>query len=589
MNKRICILLVIFCITGVVYAEKRLATHSRTEHLHTSDKVTLANPFRFPIQLSGGFCDLRANHYHAGIDIRTQGSEGHPMHTVLRGYISRVSVSPWGYGLAVYVTHPADSLVTVYGHLQHFTHKIDKIVKEKQYENESYTVNLTFEPGELPVEQGNLIGYSGNSGSSGGPHLHFEVRDLPSNDLLDPLAFYRSVVPDHRKPQVRELKIYPMEGKGMVNGSSKKQSIHFKLDKNEQPVISSPIEAWGEIGLAIRAIDRMDGTNFSYGIRDILLTVDSIEMYRSYTDRFSLDESRYINSYTDYEAWAENRIFYIKTFVDPGNHTRFVASRNNGKININEERTYNVIISLKDIYENETRILIPIKGKKQEITPPDTAGTSLMRWYDYNTFNARGIRLEIPRNSLYNSVYMHYHVSNVPNDSAPEQKTGPIASVHTLHNRPVPLHHPARLSIHLDSTFMYGDTNQYGIVRIRKNGQQSWIGGIYRDGWIDAEINELGTYTVACDTTPPTIRPIEPDQWRNKKKISIRMTDNISGIATYRGEIDGRYALFEFDGKKALITYTFDNERVNPGYHRLKLTVTDQCGNKSVYEHAFSW
>ncbi len=541
----------------------------------------LANPFDFPIQLSGGFCDLRANHYHAGIDIRTKSSEGHAMHTVQKGYISRVSVSPWGYGLAIYVTHPDDNLITVYGHLQQFNHRIAEIVKEKQYKNESYSVDMTFDPDLFPVKQGDLIGYSGNSGSSGGPHLHFEVRDMQTGELIDPLIFYKSYIPDTRKPLVRGLKIYPIEGKGMVNGSNKKQNIEFKLDKNDYPTISATIEAWGEIGLGVRAIDRMDGTGFSFGIKDILLTVDSVEMFRSHTNRFSLEESKYINSYTDYEEWSNTRIFYIKTFVDPGNRTQFIASRNSGKININEERIYNILITLTDIYGNDCKVPIKIKGKKQDITLPDTIGTKLMRWYDYNSFSAKGIRLIIPRNSLYNNTYMHYSTSFTKGD---------FSLAHTLHNSPVPLHTPAQLSIRMDSSFTSTNTDQFGIVHISSpNGKRSWIGGVYRDEWIDAEINELGTYTVARDTTPPVIRPVDPGKWREKQKISIRITDDLSGISTYRGEINGKYALFAHDGKNALITYTFDNERLHPGYHRLKLTVTDRCGNKSTYEYSFTW
>ena len=541
----------------------------------------LSNPFDFPMQLSGGFCDLRANHYHAGIDFRTKSSEGHAMYAVQRGYISRVSVSPWGYGLSVYITHPDDSIITVYAHLQRYTKRIAELVKNKQYEHENYNVDIVFEPNAVPVKQGDIIGYSGNSGNSGGPHLHFEVRDLKTNDFIDPLTFYKSRIPDNQKPLVRGLRIYPIEGKGVVNGSNKKQNIEFKLDKNDNPVISKTLEAWGEIGLAIRAIDRMDGTRFSYGIRDILQTVDSVETYRSYTDRFSPNESKYINSYTDYEEWSNNRIFYIKTFVDPGNNTRFIASRNSGKININEERVYNVVISLTDIYGNTCKVPIKIKGKKQDITPPDTAGTTLMRWYDYNSFSAKGIRIAIPRNSLYNSIYMHYNTRGA---------TGLYSAVHVLHKTPVPLHTPAQLSIYMDSSLVSTNTEQLGIVKFsNSNGKMAWIGGSYRDGWIDAEINELGSYAIAHDTRPPVIKPVEPEKWRSRKSISIRITDDLSGVSTYRGEINGKYALFEYDGKNALITYHFDDEKLHPGYHKLKLTVTDRCGNKSVYEHSFTW
>ena len=541
----------------------------------------LSNPFDFPIQLSGGFCDLRANHYHAGIDFRTKSSEGHAMHAVLPGYISRVSVSPWGYGLAVYITHPDDSLITVYAHLQRFTPEIQDIVRKEQYEKEKYDVDIKIEPNVLPVKRRGLIGYSGNSGNSGGPHLHFEVRDMRNGDILDPLAFFKSNVPDKRKPLVRGLMVYPMEGKGIVNGSSKKQNIGFKLDKNDNPTVTTVIEAWGEIGLGIRAIDRMDGTNFSYGIRDILKTVDSVETYRSYTDRFSPSESRYINSYTDYEEWSNKRIFYIKTFVEPGNLTRFIASRNSGRINITEERIYNVVITLTDIYGNTSKVPIKIMGKKQEIAPPDTVGTRLLRWHDYNSFSAKGIRMTIPRGSLYSNVYMHY-------DSL---STGRYySSVHTLHRTPVPLHNPAQLSIHMDSVPTSISTDKLGIIHIANlSGRISWIGGTYRDGWIDAEIKELGRYTVTHDTIPPVIKPIAPDKWRERKKISFNITDNLSGISTYKGEIDGKFVLFEYDGKNALITYSFDKERLHSNYNRFKLTVTDRCGNESVYEYSFAW
>jgi Membrane proteins related to metalloendopeptidases len=542
----------------------------------------LANPFDFPMQLSGGFCDMRSNHYHAGIDFRTQMSVGHAIHAVQKGYISRISVSPSGYGLAVYVTHPEDSIVTVYGHLLRFADRMAKFVKDKQYEDESYNIDLRFEPDVAPVRQGDIIGFSGNSGSSSGPHLHFEVRDLRTNELIDPLYFYKTRIPDKRKPLVRGLRIHPVEGKGIVNGSNKKQNIRFTLDKNENPVISTPIEAWGEIGLSVRATDRMDGTGFSYGIKKISQTVDSIETYLSYTDRFSLDESRYINSYTDYEEWSESRIFYIKTFVEPGNKTQFVATRNNsGKIIIDEERIYNVVITLSDINGNTCSVPIKITGKKQDIAPPDTIGTKLLRWYEYNSFSATGISLRIHNNSLYNSVYMRYNL--IPDTSF-------YSSIHILHNTPVPLHNPAQLSIFTNNLSDSANKQQLGIVRISYPGERrTWIGGTYRDGWIDTEINELGTYVVARDSVPPVIRPSGQGNWRNNKKISIYITDRLSGISSYRGELNGKYALFEYDAKNNLITYDFDNEKLRPGYHRLKLTVTDRCGNKSTYEHSFSW
>ncbi|MDR3309657.1 MAG: M23 family metallopeptidase [Tannerella sp.] len=536
----------------------------------------LGNPLEFPMQLSGSFCELRGNHFHAGIDVRTQGTEGHPLHAVADGYISRISVSPWGYGNAIYITHPADSLITVYGHLQAFNPDLTAILRAKQYAAESFVADVNC---NIPVKRGDLIGYSGNSGGSGGPHLHLEVRDLRNNMPLDPLEYY--FIPDHRKPIVKGLMVCPVEGRGIANGSSSKQNIAFRNDKNDNPRILQPVEAWGEIGFSVRAVDRMDSTSFSYGIREISQVIDSVEVFLSLTDRFALDRADCINSCTDFEEWVMRGLFYIKTFTEPGNASHLVASRRSGLLTVNEERTYNVIITLKDIRGNRTLIPLRIIGRKQEITPPDTIGTSLLRWYQPNTFIAPGLRLETPENSLYSSLYMRY---------GSYYSSQYLSPVHVLHDRPVPLHAAARLSIVADSLFPFANFKQLGLVRISERGDWPlWTGGVYVDGRVEASITRLGTYAIANDTKPPEIRPLSPDRWRALRRIDVRIGDDLSGIATYRGEIDGNYALFEYDGKKSLLTYHFDDDRLYPGYHHLRLTVTDACGNTSVYENAFTW
>jgi len=533
----------------------------------------LINPIDLPLSLSGSFCDLRSNHFHAGIDIRTGGVEGQPVRAVANGYVSRITVSPVGYGQAVYITHPDDSLITVYGHLQRFNPQIAEIVRKKQYKTENFVTEIKLNPNTLKVKQGDIIAYSGNTGSSGGPHLHFETRDLRNGDYLDPLVFYKNRIKDTEKPVLKGLIVSPVPGKGVVNGSNRKQHVAFKYDKKGNIVINSTIEAYGEIGLEIRAADRMNGTTFSYGIKKILMTVDGVEMFYSFTDRFSNEESRYLNSYTDY---AEKDAFYIKTFVDQGNASRFLASRNYGIINITEARNYNVNIKLSDIYDNTCEFNLRIKGKKQKISPPDTAGAVLMRWFDVNSFVSKGIRLTVARNSMYNNLYLRYSSSYSPDYDSP---------VHVLHDSPVPLHFPAQLSLFLGDSLSADNQRQYGIIRIDKNGKIAWIGGKYRDGWIDTEINELGDrLTVAKDTVPPTLTPVNPDKWTENKKITVRIKDDLSGIGTFRGEIDGKYALFEYDPKNSAITYRFDKQRLSDGIHHLKITVSDNCGNTTVYE-----
>jgi murein DD-endopeptidase MepM/ murein hydrolase activator NlpD len=538
----------------------------------------LASPFDFPLQLAGGFCELRTNHFHAGLDIRTQGTEGHAVHAVANGYISRVSVSPGGYGNAIYITHSELKLVTIYGHLQRFNTELAKMVKKKQYEKESFSIDLDLDSALFPVKQGEIIGYSGNSGSSGGPHLHLEVRDLKTNEMLDPLNYYQSMIPDTLKPVLKGIMIYPVEDKGVVNGSAKKQKIEIQFDAKGNPVVKTPIEVWGKIGLGIRATDRMNGTNFSYGLKSIIVEEDNTEIFKSLSDRFSIEESKYINSYTDYEEWSVNRTFFIKTFIDPGNKLRFISGRNSGIINIDEERIYNITFTLKDIYGNTSKIPLQIEGKKQEIPKFDDSGSILFKWNKGNKLETNKFRIKIPINGLYANV----HVKE--NSYKNEKFYSPVYQITTM---PVSLKKSAEISILADSLTKNFNPNQLGIVSV-KNNNYSWIGGTCKDGWMVAKISTLGGFSIARDTIKPVITPLNSAKWRVNKQIRFKISDNLSGISSFRGEIDGKYALFEYDSKNAILKYIFDNERLLPGQHRLTLVVSDQCGNNTIYKNTFT-
>ena len=331
----------------------------------------LRKPMDIPVLLSGNFGELRSNHFHSGIDFKTQGVEGKPIHSVQDGYVSRISVSPWGYGNGLYITHP-DGTTTVYGHLQKFSQKITAYLKEKQYEQESFNVNLSLTPDELPVKEGELVALSGNTGSSGGPHLHFEVRDTETEEPMDPIEYYKDLIKDTQAPKIQGIMVYSMPGKGVVNGSRRKLELKPVTAKNGKQTLTGKIEAWGEIGLAVKGYDYMDNTSNIYGIKDITLTADSQVIFHSNLDRFAFDETRYLNSFTDFEEWKEHRSFYIKSFVDPGNRLRFIESLNRGILTIDEPRTYHLTYKLADAFGNTTQLSIRIEGKEQPIPEIDT-------------------------------------------------------------------------------------------------------------------------------------------------------------------------------------------------------------------------
>lgn len=535
----------------------------------------LRNPLDFAPLLSGSFGELRNNHFHSGIDFKTQGVTGKPIYAVQDGYVARILVSPWGFGRALYLNHP-DGTTTVYGHMVKFSNEIEAYVKDQQYTQEAFTVNLFPDPDLFPVKKGALIALSGNAGSSGGPHLHFEVRDTKSEETIDPLDYYRELIEDTRPPKIQGVMICPMEGKGVVNGGSRNLELKTITAKNGKQTLTGKIEAWGEIALAVKAYDYMDNTSNIYGVKDIKLMVDDEIVYHSNLDRFAFTETRFLNSYVDYAAWKEHRSFYMRSFVEPGNRLRFIESRNRGIINIDQPKTYQLTYSLTDAFGNSTHLSVWIEGKEQPIPVPDTKETELFHWATDNRFGAKGIRLTIPKGNLYDDLHFRYSV---------KEDTSALAATHILHNRPIPIHSAVKLSLRLQHDTL-PDKQQYGIVRVQK-GQQLWVGGTYRAGWIDADIKELGSYTIGKDITPPVITPVGSNTWISKRAFVFRLSDNLSGVQTYRGEIDGEFVLFEMDSR-SVVTYYFDKERLRAGKHVLKLTATDMAGNQSEYTYSFT-
>ncbi|MDR1499942.1 MAG: M23 family metallopeptidase [Tannerellaceae bacterium] len=531
------------------------------------------NPFAFPILLSGNFGELRGDHFHAGIDFKTQNVEGKTVHAVREGYVSRVSVSPWGYGNALYINHP-DGATSVYGHLQRFTGDLSGYVREQQYIRESFAVDLTFGEGEFPVMKGEAVALAGNTGSSAGPHLHFEIRNTATGMLYDPLEFYKGEVKDSRPPRIDAVKVYPLEGRGVVNGGVR--SVEMAVAGKPNAAVRT--EAWGEIGLAVKAYDYMDGTTNIYGVERVSMAVDDHVVFDSHIRSFPPDETRYINSFIDFEAWKTRRTFFMKTFVEPGNRLSFVVHDGRGIIRIDEERAYHITFRLKDLYGNTAMHTLVVHGVRRDIPAPDTHG-DYFHWKSDNRFGAKGVRLLIPSGNLYDDIYFRY--KTLPAGASA------LSDTHVLHDRPVPLHNRAHLSIRL-TTDTLDDKGKYGIVRLQ-NKRAIWIGGVYRDRWMEAPIRDLGSYAVMQDVRPPLITPLDPSAWTAGRRIVLRISDDLSGVYSYRGEIDGQFALFELDGKKGVVTYHFDRTRLMEGEHKLRFILVDACGNRSEYNHSFVW
>jgi hypothetical protein len=511
----------------------------------------MSSPLNMPLFLSGNFGELRSNHFHSGIDFKTQGTTGWPVIAVMEGYVSRVSVSPYGYGRALYISHP-NGLTSVYGHLERFSSKIEAAVRDSQYRRETFTVDLQFSPTDFSVQRGETVAVSGNTGSSGGPHLHFEFRKTDSEMPIDPLPFFLSRVKDTTPPELREIKLFPLEGRGTAAGDT----------------------AWGLVGVGVKAYDRMNGTGNIYGVREIILKLDGHEIFHSVLDEFSFDETRYLNSFIDWNEWQQNRSFFMKSFIESGNRLRVYLSNSDGVVNFCDERAYNFEYTLRDAAGNSTVKHFTVEGQKMNIPQPP-ASAAIYYCNTDNYISTDGMALTIPKGNLYTDIRLQPSVSEGLLPFAPIYSVGAVA----------PLHGYCRLALKIAND-MFADKSKYGIVAV-SGGKMSWIGGKYSSGSIVADIRETGDFTVAVDSVAPTVE--EPKQKRQSaSRLSFRIEDDLSGIASWRATLDGRFVLFEYDPKRRLIFCDFDGARMKRGVQTLHLEVCDSAGNKRVVEKKIS-
>ena len=530
-----------------------------------TDKPSFIPPFDFPITFSGNFGEIRANHFHGGLDFKTGGTIGKPVRALADGYISRIRVTH-GSGYVLDVAYD-NGYSTINRHLSAFVGDVARRVEDLQYEKESWEVEITPEPDEYPVKAGQIIALSGNTGYSFGPHLHLDMIETATDEYIDPLPFFMNKVKDKTAPRAEGIMLFPQPGKGVVEGKQTRRAFPAHPTK--------PITAWGLIGAGIRAYDYMDGVQNKYGVKTVILEVDGEEVFRSTVDRFAYEENRYINSWTHGQ--------YMKSFIEPGNRLRMLqaSNGNRGLVEINEERPYRFVYTLSDALGNTSKVRFTVQGQKTTIAPVEHREKYALKWDKVNYLQEPGLELVIPKGMLYDDVLLNYSV---------RADSGDIAFTYQLNDTRIPMHNACDLRIGLRWRPVE-DVTKYYVAGVTARGGKYRIGGKYEDGVMKVRIRDLGTYTVAVDTVPPVITPVNQAQWGRTGKIIFKAKDKETGINTYRGTIDGKYALF---GKPNSISGNLvcelDPKHVEKGgKHVVEMTVTDGCGNRTTEQFDFVW
>lgn len=535
--------------------------------------------FRYPLDLppstAGSFGELRANHFHSGLDFRTNQRIGYPVHAPADGWVSRLRVQFGGFGNAVYITHP-NGFTTVYGHLDHFAPELLTLIRQQQYAQHSYVVDFNLVPFQVPVTKNQVFAWSGNTGGSAGPHLHFEIRDTKTQETINAQLFGLTI-PDRVPPTISSISIYHLNGRPFSESTLRQAYGVAGAAGNYHLLKPQTFDLSGQIGFGISCVDQNSASPSHNGVFSIQLNVDGKTVYTFAAERFAFDQTHAINAYIDYPNFIRTNGFTQKCFILPGaGITLYPQSINRGLVDFNDDAEHNVEFVVRDIAGNTSRVAIKVKSSVPKDHPVFHPQGTLFKYNTRNEFNANNVKVIVDPGNLYDDLDFRYSVS--------AKRPGAFSAVHHIHDNLTPIHDSVEVWIRPDI-----DLSKYANKALVLNTASGACESKYEDGWVKGKITRFGNYEVRIDTVAPVITPINIRNGANLSKIKaifLKMRDNMSGCRDFNCKIDNKWVLMERDYKSKILSYTFGPE-IGTGKHTFELTVTDYKDNSTTYTAEF--
>lgn len=536
------------------------------------------NPLNIPISLSGNFGELRSNHYHMGLDLRTNKVENLPVHAAADGYIARIKIEPGGFGRAIYINHP-NGFTTLYAHLNAFFPALDNFIKEEQYKKESWNLQLELLPDQFPVKKGMFLAYSGNTGGSQAPHLHFEIRRTDGDVNVNPMLFGFSL-PDNTTPNILRLGVYDRT-KSIYESAPrivpvKKQGNIFTTSPSVITVTTP------RVSLAIGAFDTHSGSTNANGIYEAVLYANGQPVTGFRMDNISYNDTRYLNAHIDYRTRALGGPYLQHVAELPGYiPSIYKKVSGDGVIDLSDGETHQIKIIVKDAYGNastlETKLRYNASGAVAAIPPAGKMFYPLM----LDGYEAANAEFFIGETSLYDSVHIRYA------ESAPGAP-GAVSQTHTIGAVHIPLQ--SHMTVRIKPFRTLTEDEKSKVVMLRISGPRKEVQHVeWNNGWAAARFREFGSFQLVFDDEPPVLTPVgfaDGADMSKASRIVFTAKDNNNSFKNFRAELDGRWLRFTNDKGRTFI-YAFD-EKCPRGRHELKVSIRDEAGNVTERTYRFT-